>query len=398
MAAAIPRETNSYFRIRTATQVCRQRLQECASHKLLQERHWAENRAGEFNLWSSGVGACADEANSLDKRLEQDIPAQKVVIGALSTLAAWTTKCTDLARAEGFDAEPLNDDPRPAEVLPNDSITLGDAKKMVEALLATLVDLEIAIRRAGMASRLRRADRTFETRRNDYTELSENLKFILRVYEASRHEHISSQRHAETSSDRMDAGLAVARPSEILHENHRSSTDGTGPAGPSKINVNVVLRGLASNGELLRPEQQILVLANLKRADRFAFQKARQSRLGMSEVQRSSEPVPFYGSSANQPLQSRIRSGEQYRQPSILRSTKVAIRSPSEASTSTTDQVSDFKRNEPMEKAIKAKEPGVAATTIALRASYPKPPRDKVRCPYCFVPFEGEVDDAHQWK
>ncbi len=130
------------FLIRAITQVCRQKLQECSQQASLQEGHWAENRSSEFNLWDSGIGASANELNCLDKRLERDKSAQKVVIGALRTLAAWTTKCGELAKAlehtTGFwDSQPGRNSMSPNEQMTYvpDSITLDEAKVAVEGLL-----------------------------------------------------------------------------------------------------------------------------------------------------------------------------------------------------------------------------------------------------------------------
>jgi hypothetical protein len=41
---------------------------------------------------------------------------------------------------------------------------------------------------------------------------------------------------------------------------------------------------------------------------------------------------------------------------------------------------------------------GVAATALALRANYPKPPKKTGKCPYCFIPLSIGTDDMSQWK
>jgi hypothetical protein len=161
--------------------------------------------------------------------LECDISAQKVVIGALSTLAAWTTKCRQMAES----VEPTTGslDPQPGgnsistseqSTYAPDSITLDEAKNTVEGLLKILVDLEIAIRRAGTASRMRRADRTFYKRKQHYAELSELLEFILRVSGAPRRNHTSAnQRSAPVNIDKIIIAPAPDQ-SEAPQQSHIS--------------------------------------------------------------------------------------------------------------------------------------------------------------------------------
>lgn len=361
------------FPIRAATQVCRQRLQECVSQASLREGHWAENRSSAFNLWDSGIGACANELNCLDKRLERDISAQKVVIGALGTLAAWTTKCRQLAEpvepTTGLpDPQPRSDSISTNEQStdPADSITLEEAKNAVEGLLKILVDLEIAIRRAGTASRVRRADRTFNERKHLYGEVSEHLEFILRVSGASRRSHTSA-----------DQSSALAQTNEI--------------------DVGSALDQLRGEKAPLRDEQQILLLADMKRTHRFQFCKGRHEQLRSNQAQKPFQAVRVQvRSSRAQPSKSPAKEQlGQSLQPLIK---KHATSARSQHSTSTINQASDYVPGLPLKKAIEKTSPGVAATTIALRADYPKLPKDKIKCPYCLIPFRGEADDIGQWR
>jgi hypothetical protein len=341
----------------------------------LQEGHWAENRSSDFNLWASGVGACANELNCLDKRLERDISAQKVVIGALSTLAAWTTKCKELAEA----VEPATGSPdhqpgsnsmstNEQSTDPSDNITLDEAKNIIEGLLETLVDLEIAIRRAGTASRVRRADRTFDKRKHHYAELSEHLEFILRVAGAPRRNHASA--------------------------NQRSA-----PAKTDEIDIESALDRLQGEKAPLCPEQQILLLANIKRTDRFLFYKGRQEQLRSEQAQKPAQAVRVQvRSSRAQPSDPPIKTEEQLGQSLQTLRNEHAISTRSQHYTGTTNQASDYVPGSLLEKAIEVTSPGVAATAITLRVDYPKPPKDKTKCPYCLIPFKGEADNVRQWK
>jgi hypothetical protein len=235
-------------------------------------------------------------------------------------------------------------------------------------LLKILVDLEIAIRRAGTASRVRRADRTFNKRKHHYAELSEHLQFILRVSGAPRRNHTSAnQRSAPTKTDEIDVESALDQ-----------------------------LRGEKAP---LRPEQQILLLANIKRTDRFLFYKRRQEQLRSEQAQKPSQAVPVQvRSSRSQPSDPPIKTEEQLGQSLHTLTNEHATPARSQHSTGTTNQASDYVPGSSLEKAIEVTSPGVAATTIALRADYPKPPKDKTKCPYCLIPFKDEADNVRQWK
>ncbi|KAF2452255.1 hypothetical protein BDY21DRAFT_176252 [Lineolata rhizophorae] len=379
--------TGEPFPIRAATQVCRQSLQECASRASLREDHWAENRSSDFNLWDSGVGACANELNCLDKRLERDISAQKVVIGALSTLAAWTTKCRELAEA----VEPTKESPdhhrgshsmstNEKSTDPPDSTTLDEAKSIVEGLLKILVDLEIAIKRAGTASRMRRADRTFNKRKYRYVELSEHLEFILRVSGAPRRHHtLANQRSAPVDIDNIAIAPALDQ-SGASQQSHILVDQRSAPAISDEIDVKSALDQLQGEKAPLRPEQQILLLANIKRADRFLFYKGRREQLKSEQAQKPSQAVRVQvRSSRAQPSDPPIKSEEQLGQSSQPLTNEHATPARSQHSAGTTNQASDYVLGISLEKAIELTSP------------------DKTKCPYCFIPFKGEADDVRQW-
>jgi hypothetical protein len=342
----------------------------------------------EFNLWDSGIGACANELNCLDKRLEHDSAAQKVVLGALSTLAAWTTRCKELAEpvepTVRPSAQPLGDLPKPdLEIVvdPSDEITLDEAKNTVEKLLEVLVELEIAIRRAGMASRLRRADRTFERQKGDYTMLSEHLEFILRVYEASRYEMDTTKQHYTNHGNDTST---TSRSSQNFEgaENH------TAKPGTIESSIQLALDRLWENKITLRPEQRILILANIKRAHRFAFHKRRRMQLRPERVQEHPQVDSLLTQSAQQCAQPL--------EPVTSQHTTLAT---SQAPTRTTNQASHYMPESSLDNAIDAKAVcGPAATVIALRANYPKPPKEQTKCPYCSIPFRSNIVDASQWR
>jgi hypothetical protein len=384
--------------IRTITQSCRQKFQECAGQSLLRNDNWVETRSMEFNLWDSGIGACANELNCLDKRLERDEAAQKVVLSALNTLAAWIMRCKELAESAEPTARPpaqqlgsLSIHEKGIKVDPSDEITLDEAKTTVEELLKVLVDLEIAIRRAGMASRLRRADRTFEKQKSDYTVLSKHLEFILRVYEASRREEDTTKRQCTTSGDDTSTKSS---------QNYERVEQHTANPGTNETGIQSALDRLWENKMTLRPEQQILILANIKRAHRFEFHKRRKTQLQPEQMQEHPQVDLLQTQSArSHPSDPRITNEERYAQPLEPVTSQCATPAPSQAPTRTTNHASHYMPELPLDNAIEAKEaPGPAATVIALRANYPKPPKEQTSCPYCSIPFRSKIVDVSQWR
>jgi hypothetical protein len=402
--------TVTVYPIRVATQVCRQRLRACTSHATLTDDHWAETRFSDFNLWVSGVGASADDLNCLDKRLERDVPAQKVVIGVLSTLAAWTMVCMELAETKDFkmvlSGHQLSDNLKSAsdeDTDSSDEITLDEAKVTIEGLLKSLVELEAAIRRASMASRLRRADRTFQRRKDQYMELSDHLRFILRVSEASSRERVLSDQRLV--SDNIDATMVSPTfvPSDAYWQSHDSANQPSALIRHDELKLDHLLGNLQGNKTFVRPEQEVLILANIKRTDRFIFHKNRQEQLRPEKAEKSAADMrEQVQSHRTRPPDTQLESGEQRShstEPLLHENARVPS---SQHSSGTTNQASDFEPKSSLENAAKIKNPvaapAIAATTIALRADYPKPPKDKTRCPYCLIPFRSEANNMLQWK
>lgn len=403
--------TSEPLPIRAASQLCRKELDGLARYPSLQESRWAENRASDFNLWVSGIGACANESNCLDKRLERDNNARKVVITALSTLAIWTAKCGTLAEVDQRTARSapqsqqcntMSAEERSTESL--DDMTLAEAKHGIEELLSALVDLEIAVRRAGTTSRVKRADRTFNKRKDQYGELYRHLGFILRVSQAPRR----SFRPAELQSTLSEGSKAAIEPRLDLLEASQESENvmsGRPPSGRlDQIDIDTVLTQLAEEKVPLRSEQQMLVHANVRRADRFLFYKNRQEQLRSRRVAEGSEQIRAHDQSSPTYVPGPI-TNEQLHMPNSVTNEKSPVlaaepKEParSQHSTGTTNQVSDYAPESSLAKLAENRFLGAAATTIALRASYPKPPKDKARCPYCMIPLLDEAEDMRRWK
>ncbi|KID84817.1 transcription factor Zn, C2H2 [Metarhizium guizhouense ARSEF 977] len=246
--------------IRSVTQECRLRLQECVIRHAggggkgesinapnLARSHWAENRLSDFNLWDAGVGASAAAPNSLDLRLRKDASAKKVVISSLSTLATWATLYRDVA-------DGLEPQARGAGEEDDQTITLEEARLSIEQQLGILVNLGVAIRQSGAISRLGNADGTFQKHKHKYSSLIQHLTFILQLPNLAR------------------AKVPV----------------GDGGAAAEMIQVPI------ASDEQRRPlrfEQQVLIDANARRRHRFEFARERRGELKIAVDPQDSAPA-----------------------------------------------------------------------------------------------------------
>ena len=204
--------------------------------------------------------ASANQLVCLDRRLEDDKLFKTIVFGVLVTLKAWTTRCIELAEvAESItrssdhqkESNPASANDRTND--PLDGITLEEAKSNIERLLTLLCDLELPIWRASTASRMSRADGSFNKRKHDYDSLFRELKSTLRVWGAIRRKQSS-----------VDQRVA--------------------PADSNEIDVKSALDYLQREEAPLRPEQEILVLSNVKRAHRFKFFRQWEGRSDRERV------------------------------------------------------------------------------------------------------------------
>jgi hypothetical protein len=281
-----------------------------------------------------------------------------------------------------------------------DDITLAEAKHSIKELLRALVDLEIAVRRASTTSRVKRANRTFNKRKDQYGELYQHLGFILRVSQAPRH----SYRPAKLQSTLSKGSEAAVKPRlDLLKASQESENvmSGRPPSGrPDQIDIDTVLTQLAEENVPLRFEQRILVHANVRRADRFLFYKNRQEQLRSRRIAEGSEHIRAHDqSSPTHVPEPMTKVDEQLHMPNPVtnETSHVLAAEPKEParsqhSTGTTNQASDY------EQVADNRFPEAAVTTITFRASYLKPPKDKARCPYCMIPLLDEADDMRRWK
>lgn len=361
--------------IRSVTQECRLRLQECVIRHAggvgkgesinapnLARSHWAENRLSDFNLWDAGVGASAAAPNSLDLRLREDASAKKVVISSLSTLATWATLYRDIA--DGFEPQA-----RGADEEDDQPITLEEARLSVEQLLGILVNLGVAIRQSSAISRLGKADGTFQKHKHEYSSLIQHLTFILHL------------------SDLPRAKVPV----------------GDGGATAEMIQVPIASHGALEQRRPLRFEQQVLIDANAKRRHGFEFASERRDELKMAVDPQDSALASSPDSRLRDGLSQSVPAptGEiQY--PTMMAkapSTEALEKPPprSQRSTATTNQLSELTADVPLDSLVEE-----LPAAIALKADYPSPPKPSDAtgpvCPYCNLTLPSETARAGQWK
>ena len=371
--------------IRSAALVCRQRLVVCAKTPVLTEKHWAQNRLADFNLWDAGVGASVYDPNSLDLRLGHDRSARKLVIGTLSALSAWLQKCIEIAKASSTETGTLDDvsdsdglssqasDSYEREDTAELPISLGEAKDSIADLLDVLIDLGMVIRQAGASSRFRKADRTFELRmrRPDeaYSILAEHLRFVLSLSAIPR----------QTTTPGHDSPPTRHSYSERVVPHHWTVAN------------------------TLQFEQQVLLDTNMKRFNRFVFAMERGEKLDFRREQENAStnlhaPNKFTQRQTGQPFKTQ---GSILETQSEIVESKKTDRSP--GSVTNTNQVSEFPPGQELEPTAMRIRMGAQPTAIARQSDYPAAPKLKndtkaVSCPYCLLTLSTNSIAEGQWR
>ncbi|QYS93868.1 hypothetical protein H0G86_001233 [Trichoderma simmonsii] len=269
--------------IHHATMGCISEFESCLSIKPLMTEGWAESRLADLNLWASGVGALASPDASLDRRLRFQPKPRLVLINLLLTLREFISSCrmhvlnethdekenidneaesktAPVSPAESTVGLTLGDDSNPTgsstswftalayspktasdtstdssvgdEVDdPHSEVTLKKAMKDIDDILDQLIMLGFAIRKSGTVTRLRKADSSFKPNENE--DLQKHLEFILLNSAAGRQKY--SEENVENTTEK--------RMREVT------------------------------------PEQQHLILANLRRRHRFRYARRHQQKL-----------------------------------------------------------------------------------------------------------------------
>lgn len=207
-----------------ATKNCISSLERCLAIKPLMRESWAENRLAEMNLWASNLGVLADNEASLNQRLQSQTTSRLVSITLLLILHDLVENAINhaLNQASGkivTDDIPVFEEELEEEELEEEELeeeleeetldstfgnnsdyeswfdlldprsegssagssslegsepnedplegTLKNAMKDVDEILYQLIHLGLAIRRPGTASRLRKADGSFNQENNE---------------------------------------------------------------------------------------------------------------------------------------------------------------------------------------------------------------------------------------
>ena len=370
-AMAAPGSSDKGFtHIRELTQNCRDKLRASIRFKELMKDHWAENRLSDFNLWDASIGASARSPNSLDYRLKDDHMARKVLSDALEALIEWSAKCLQLCVV----AKPDSEEPRPRTdgILTTDTssteafdqdeppITLAEGRNCVEELLESLVEMGTAIRQAGTASRLRRADRSLHKDASKYRDFKREL----------------------------ESKLLLPKLRTLLRQDNR---------GLPEYSVSL-LQSMHLDPKALTNEQCSLLQGNLKRRHRFDFAKARAQHLG-ENYSRPDNEADTHTSSTKSTLQDTMLARD------LHSSSKEATRHDFAANfaySTSTSKVSAFEL--PKEQKLGATKTLSQAppTTIAANTDYPEPPslgeNKLVPCPYCWLLLTEDSISRSQWK
>ncbi|KAI9769138.1 MAG: hypothetical protein M1840_004489 [Geoglossum simile] len=369
-----PDKFHGSFTILAAARECRLKLRECAGVPDPKLSLWAENRLSDFNLWDAEVGASARGSNSLDLRLQNDDSARNVVFGSLKTLAAWAAKCKDLEDASVARVDPLGQklstdtigillsEAKESGANKEPEITLEEAKLSIESLLKLIFKLGTAIRKPGTASCLR------NKHKEKYAPLIEHLTFLLRLSNTPRitralGDHVTTQQ---------------------------------------QIHVPIVSECDKGKQCPIRPEQQILIDANVKRHHRILFARRRVQGLQsgadthVSASGSTSQDGP--PKSPKSPSASRLQYSTTVAKQE---KTKSPSPPPSQHSIATSNQLSNFVQDVSLDKVVGETQVTAPPTSIALKMDYPEPPEfpqgaTVVPCPYCTMLLQKEQKEKAQ--
>jgi hypothetical protein len=383
--------------IRAVTRECRLQLQECAAAPEFADYQWAENRLSDFNLWDAGVGATAGAANALDTRLKDDLAARNVVISSINTLAAWARKWKQLAESSKISAkhEVIHEQADAVAIEDEDAdITLEEAEYTIELMLRILVNLGTSIRKAGTASRLGAADRTFEGHKDDYSDMIEYLTEHLQLFN----------------------WMAIA--ARDLIASHDTQAVQTQDAAQDQVSVPIAVEGDDRLHAPLRPEQEILITAVAKRIHRFKFHKARDEKLKISVDKESPTsdlppPPPKTPPIPGPTLPTIPEDGNGNTAPGLTSTGGRKVfhptpsappQSPSDyQAASSTNKLSKYEGAGPLQPTLENSQEAAPPTTIAFKADYPKiPPIPDgaiiFKCPYCFYSIGNEYTLPQKWR
>lgn len=180
--------------ILNAAIACRDIFRAATKVPRLMQQEWAENRLADFNLWASGAGASAKGKASLDHRLQTNNEAHSIIFNLLSMLRILVEKCIEEAYNNKED-----DVSEPSSGVPS-------RMKNVEDNLNQLSRLTVAIRKAGVRSRLQKADSSFDPDNAQINSLRRHLELLLLI---------RPDEHGSSESSRKELDTARLTPTQL---------------------------------------------------------------------------------------------------------------------------------------------------------------------------------------
>ncbi|KAI1286604.1 hypothetical protein F5Y03DRAFT_389388 [Xylaria venustula] len=395
-----------------ATMGCITSLEACLSVKPLMRKGWAESRLADMNLWASSVGALAKPETSLDQRLKFQPGPRIVLNNFLLTLQAFIGSCrmhalngaggrkldeaepddTPVSPTESAFESTLDDDSELAQLIAwgsgpktgsdtstdsnaedevdeqSSETTLDKAMGDVDDLLDQLIMLGFAIRKSGTAARLRKADASFRDDENN--DLRKHLVFILLKDVAKR------------QIDEVDMKVKVE---EFMAKKDFHNVP---------------------------PEQQHLILANLRRRHRFGYARRHQQKLDQPMV----KPLAVQPQSALQPVpQPVVREPtlEDQRHHTVNNQKSSPTEGPPNAMLSTitrqTPHNGDLSETAPSTaegdilKTIPFQAAASRVSVSVAKMHYPSPPpvgqqTKGFKCPCCYQTLPAMFQDPFRWK
>ncbi|GIZ49344.1 hypothetical protein CKM354_001237600 [Cercospora kikuchii] len=261
--------------LQVAARQCLRAIEAIQDDPLLAQQQWARHRLIDFNLWADGIGIFASRRNALQHRLRYHQDAAQMLLSVLESLTGVFERLLTLANlridnspdtsdstsaldgtgsplslspwssdAEADDSDESTDDWPAVEGLH----ALNECCQDAENLLRRLIDFANLVRSAGVSSRIMKADLTFDLR--FHQDLEEYLAFVLRL--------------------------------------QNFQTSGSNTEGFLRTNAALAITSVKTSD--IRPDQSVLILANLRRRHRFTYA---WKRADMLAAPNRGNPIPL---------------------------------------------------------------------------------------------------------
>ncbi|QKX62441.1 uncharacterized protein TRUGW13939_09602 [Talaromyces rugulosus] len=178
---------------------CREIFRTATKFSRLMRQEWAENRLADFNLWTAGSGASTTGKTSLDHRLQANQETHIIIVNLLCMLRILIEKCIKEASATEENASELSS---------------GELSRIkdVEDSLNQLSRLTVAIRKAGVRSRLQKAESSFNPENSQISSLRRHLELLLLI-------HPEKHGSSESSRNQLDAARLTPIQSRLIDAN-----------------------------------------------------------------------------------------------------------------------------------------------------------------------------------